>query len=103
MTFKQYQDIISLLFKKGVREDMKNWRNISLLNNDYKIITKMLSDRLRTVVDEIIHEDQRGCIPGRNSSDCIGILKDVIENETDDNSCMLLLDQEKSFDRVEFS
>ena len=46
----------------------------------------------------MIHEDQRWCIPGRNSSGCIRMLEDLIENETDDNSCMLLLDQEKAFD-----
>ena len=103
MTFTQYQAIISLLYKKGVREDIKNWRPISLLNNDYKIITKILSNRLRSVINEIIHEDQRGCIPGRNSSDCVRMLEDLIENEVDENSCVLLLDQEKAFDRVEFT
>ena len=40
MTFTKYQATIYLLYKKGVREDIKNWRPISLLNNDYKIITK---------------------------------------------------------------
>ena len=31
------------------------------------------------------------------------MLEDLIENEADENSCMLLLDQEKAFDRVEFT
>ena len=103
MTFTQYQATIYLLYKKGVREDIRNWRPISLLNNDYKSITKILSNRLRSVIDEIIHEDQRGCILGRNSSDCVRMLEDLIENEADENTCMLLLDQEKAFYRVEFT
>ena len=101
MTFTQYQSLITLLYKKGVREDIRNWRPISLLNCDYKIISKMFSNRLREVMHELINEDQRGCIKGRHSHDCIRILIDVIENGMDDDSCILLLDQEKAFDRVD--
>ena len=61
----------------------------------------MLSNRLRTVIEEIIHEDQRGCIPGRNSSECIRMLEDLIENETDDNSCITR--PRKTLNRVGFS
>ena len=101
LTFSQYQAIISLLYKKGIREDIGNWRPISLLNCDYKIITKVLAHRLKKVVHEMIHEDQRGCIKGRHGFDCLRILEDVIENGVDEDSCILLLDQEKAFDRVD--
>ena len=37
----QYNAILTLLYKKGEREDIRNWRPISLLNVDYKIITKI--------------------------------------------------------------
>ena len=57
--------------------------------------------RLQKVMHEIIHEDQRGCIKGRHSHECLRILEDVIENGIDENSCFLLIDQEKAFDRVE--
>ena len=43
----QYNAILTLLYKKGVREDIRNWRPISLLNVDYKIITKILDERLK--------------------------------------------------------
>ena len=71
------------------------------MNNDYKIITKVLSFRLKNVIHELISEDQRGCIKGRHSQDCIRILEDVIENGMEDDACILLLDQEKAFDRVD--
>ena len=101
MSFMQYQALITLLYKKGIREDIVNWRPISLLNNDYKIITKVFSNRLKEVIHELINEDQRGCIRGRHSHDCIRILIDVIEDGIDQDSCILLLDQEKAFDRVD--
>jgi hypothetical protein len=34
----QYRGMLTLLFKKGEREDIRNWRPITLLNVDYKII-----------------------------------------------------------------
>ena len=39
----QNRAILTLLYKKGEREDISNWRPISLLNADYKIITKVLA------------------------------------------------------------
>ena len=35
----QKQGVLSLLYKKGDPENLENWRPISLLNTDYKIIT----------------------------------------------------------------
>ena len=101
LSYTQYQAIITLLYKKGMRENITNWRPISLLNSDYKIITEALAMRLRNVMHEIINEDQGGCIKGRHGYECLRILEDVMENGINENSCFLLIDQDKSFERVE--
>ena len=105
LPYTQYLAVIVLLYKKGSRADIKNWRPISLLNVDYKILSKVLAERLKTVLPEIIHYDQRGCVPGRYIGENIRLIDDLlfeIENENE-NPVILMLDQEKAFDRVEWS
>ena len=104
LTYTQYLAVISLLYKKGAREDIKNWRPISLLNIDYKIISKVLAERLKQVLHEIIHPDQRGCVPGRFIGENVRHIDDLLyEIENGEKSpLILMLDQEKAFDRVEW-
>ena len=105
LSYTQYLAVISLLYKKGPREDIRNWRPISLLNIDYKIISKVLAERLKLVLHEIIHPDQRGCVPGRFIGENIRHIDDIlfeIENGHKD-PIILMLDQEKAFDRVEWN
>ena len=54
------QGIICLIPKKG-KDPLflkKNWRPLSLLNTDYKILAKTLANRLKTTISSIIHPDQ---------------------------------------------
>jgi hypothetical protein len=60
---------ISLLFKKEDSELLKKWRPISLLSTDYKIISKVLVNRVKPVMPSIIHPDQCCSVPGRSSAD----------------------------------
>ena len=48
---------IILLYKKGLREELKNWRPISLLNIDYKIISKAIAERVKKILLQVIHSD----------------------------------------------
>ena len=57
--------VITLLEKKGKdRLDIANWRPITLLNADYKLLTKTLGQRLKKVLPGVIHKDQNGFVPG---------------------------------------
>ena len=42
--------ILTLLYKKGDKQCLDNWRPISLLNIDYKILAKVLCKRLKQVI-----------------------------------------------------
>ncbi len=59
------QAILTLIFKRGDKCDLKNWRPISLLNVDYKIATKALTCRLKTVLQHVINNDQTCSVPNR--------------------------------------
>lgn len=58
---------------------MKNYRPISLLNNVYKIYTKILAERLEKFLMEYIKEEQMGFLPGRQIRDNIRILVNIVE------------------------
>ena len=36
----------------------KNWRPISLVNADYKLASKIITERLKKVMSSIVHQDQ---------------------------------------------
>ncbi|KAM4579169.1 uncharacterized protein V3H82_008444 [Fundulus diaphanus] len=50
--------VITLLPKKGNLQDIKNWRPVSLLCTDYKILSKALATRLGRAMEQVIHRDQ---------------------------------------------
>ena len=75
----QKQSILTLIFKKGDRKLLDNWRPISLLNTDYKIIARVLSQRLQKVIHKIISLDQTGYIKGRSASDNLRLVQDVMD------------------------
>ena len=81
---------------------IQNWRPISLLNTDYKLIAHILSNRLHTVLPTIISKDQSGYLQGRNISINIRSIFDVIDDIQNSNSSGLLafVDFEKAFDKL---
>ena len=102
LALSQRRGLISLLFKKGDRTKLKNWRPITLLNTDYKILTKALANRLQQTLPLLIHTDQTACIPGRTINDNLRLIQDAIHyaNETQTPLALISVDQLKAFDRV---
>ena len=105
LTLSQRRGIISLSFKKGDRLDMRNWRPISLLNVDYKLAARAIAGRLLKVIHLVVAEDQTCGVPGRYIGENVALLRDVVSYATmfDSPVAILSLDQEKAFDRVDWS
>ena len=85
---------------------LKNWRPISLLNVDYKVLTKALAMRLQNVLNKIISTDQVGYINGRYMGTNIRTTADILnycKSKTDKKALIAMLDFEKSFDSVKWS
>ncbi|CAM4654033.1 unnamed protein product [Caretta caretta] len=61
--------VLALLPKKGDLRDLRNWRPVSLLSTDYKIIAKAVSLWLGSVLADMIHPDQTYTVPGRSIFD----------------------------------
>src|SRR3990167_1949381 len=87
---------IITLFKGGDPLEIKNRRPITLLNADYKLMTKILTERVKKYLNQLIMENQVGFVPNRIGFDNIIILDQLIR----DGHFILSIDIEKAFDSV---
>ena len=94
----------TLLHKGGDRDNIRNWRSITSLNTDYKIISKLLANRTKSVLRKLIHSDQKGFVEGRNISESNRMIDDILNyvDEEDQEEIIVFVDQEKAYDRVEW-
>ena len=103
MSSSQRNGIITLFPKKDKDSLLiRNYRPITLLTTDYKILAKCLANRLKRCLHTLIHTDQSGFMKGRNIGHNIRFLLDIIEyTELNDiPGTILLIDIEKAFDRL---
>ena len=94
--------VLSLLYKSGDHTDLGNWRPLTMLRADYKLLAKVLADRLRTALPYVVHEDQTCGVGGRSVRWNLQLLRDAIAWAEDRGLPLMVagLDQAKAFDRV---
>lgn len=66
------------LYKKKDKQDIANYRPITLLNMDYKIFTKVIATRMGKIMHKVIDKAQEGFIPRRNIADQVRLTKLVL-------------------------
>lgn len=105
LSISQKQGIITLIPKEGKDLDyLKNWRPLTLLNQDYKYLTTIIANRFKYLLPKIISTDQNGFVPSRfigyNIQRILNLIEDSRFNSV--NGALINLDFEKAFDCIEW-
>jgi len=99
----QKQGLIFLIPKPNKDlENLNNWRPISLLNVDYKIATKAIANRLKSVLPSIIDNEQSGFLKDRYIGENVKLILEVIDylNTYNKPGLLFFADFEKAFDSI---
>ena len=103
LSHSQKQAVIKLIEKKDRdKKFIKNWRPISLLNIDTKLISKVLAERLKNVLPSLISSDQTAYVKGRFISEGGRLISNVLEicNKLQIKDFLMTVDIEKAFDSI---
>ena len=95
--------IIALVPKTQIPASQKDYRPISCCNVVYKIITKIIANRLKKVLPSLINNEQSTFISGRRIADNILLAHEVVHSYDSRNfppRCMLKVDLMKAIDMV---
>jgi len=96
-------NLLILIPKVPGANKLDNVRPIALANFQFKIITKILVDRLGLIAARIIFVHQRGIIPGRHIQDCILITSEAVNllhKKAYGGNVALKIDIRKAFDTL---
>ena len=99
-----YEASITLIPKPDKDPTKKNYRPISLMNMDAKILTQRLANQIQHYIKKIIHHDQVGFIPGMQSWFNIHKTNNVnhhINKRKDKTHTILSTDSEKTSDKIQ--
>ena len=94
-----------LIPKKGGAKDLGDFRPISLLGSLYKILAKVLVNRLKKVLDKVVSGDQNAFVRGKQILDASLIANEVIDfwHKRNEKGLICKLDIEKAYDSINWN
>lgn len=96
---------LALIPKDPNPQSYDRFRPISLCNVSYKIISKILANRLKRILPSIISDNQGGFLPKRHISDNVILIQEAIHSSVarQEKGMIIKLDMASAFDRVNHS
>ena len=93
---------IVLIPKKGGTDNLKDFRPISLVGSLYKILAKVLANRLKRVVGNVISNSQHAFVEGRPILDVVLIANEALDSrlKSAKGGIICKMDIEKAYDHV---
>jgi hypothetical protein len=93
---------LALIPKEKGASNFSRFRPISLCNTSYKLVTKIIANRLKEILPGIIPENQGGFIKGRQILDNIVLVQEAIHSscQRKEKGMIIKLDLANAFDRV---
>ena len=79
---------------------MENWRPISLLNVDAKILSEVIATRIKKVLPDIIHHNQSGYVSDRYIGQTVRSIFDIMDFTEKENipGLLIFIEFQKAFD-----
>ena len=100
------QCLITCLPKQGKkRENIENWRPLSMLSVVYKLCSAAIANRIKPLLTKIIDQAQCGFVQGRYIGECTRLVYDIL-NQTEKlqiPGMLVLIDFRKAFDSISWS
>ena len=91
--------------KKGGVDGLKDFRPISLVESLYKLLAKVLANRLKKVVGKVISSSHNAFVEGRQIFDVVLITNEAIDSrlKSGSNGILCKLDIEKAYNHVNWN
>jgi ribonuclease HI/exonuclease III len=89
---------VTMLYKKKDRNLMENYRPISLLTEEYKILARIICARMQDLLQHTIGKEQQAFLKQRDIFNCVYLVQQILEQGT---GVLKFLDFKKAYDRVD--
>lgn len=96
--------LISSILKIDNPKTVLQFRPITLCNVSYKIVSKILVNRLRPLLDKIVGPNQASFLPGRQTIDNVIVTQEIIHalenSKSKKGGLVFKIDLEKTYDKI---